>query len=60
MMQSAAAASATNVSDDISSMSDDDSLESPAAVSLRFDSDSDDEEFLAPELELENNREECS
>ena len=54
-MQSAAAANAGN---DISSSSDAEDFDSSDAVSLRFTSDSDDEEYLVPELE--DNREECS
>ena len=50
-MQSAAAASAAREGADISSSSDSDSFDSSDAVSLRFTSDSDYEEFLVPELE---------
>ena len=59
-MQSAAAAfaAAARAGDDISSSSDAEFSDSSDAVSLRFTSDSDDEEYLVPELE--NNEEECA
>ena len=53
-MQSAAAA---NAGYDLSS-SDAEDFDSSDAVSLRFTSDSDDEEYLVPEIE--DNQEECT
>ena len=54
----AAFAAARAAGADISSSSDAESFDSSDAVSLRFTSDSDDEEYLVPELE--NNEEECA
>ena len=59
MMQSAAAAYAANAGADVSSSSYADSDDRSAAVSLRFDTDSDFglEHFVSP---LESNQEECT